>query len=84
MEIDKPIKTRGRLATVEELLAYRVLKNLIRLVDASTELLHAQGKMLDKWSDGDDNVKNGLWKNLHDKGDAVRLILDEIKETGKL
>ncbi len=35
----------------------------------------AQGRMLDRWADGDDNVKRYLWKNLHACEDAARKAL---------
>lgn len=44
---------------------------------ATWDLIHAQGRMVEKWSEGDDNVKNGLWKDLHDKGKKLRELMDQ-------
>jgi hypothetical protein len=51
------------------------LKTLIEVQEATKELVLSQGRMLDKWADGDDNVKSALWKDLHEKGDACRDVL---------
>jgi hypothetical protein len=40
------------------------------------ELVRAQGRMLERWSEGDDNVRNQLWKNLHEAGDRAREVLE--------
>ena len=36
------------------------------------DLVAHQQRMLDKWADGDDNVKNDLWKNLHNSGNSAK------------
>ena len=39
---------------------------------AAWALVYAQGRMLDRWADGDEKVREGLWRNLHAAGDALR------------
>jgi len=43
---------------------------------AAWELVRAQGRMLEKWADGDDSVKAQLWKDLHYKGETLRELLE--------
>lgn len=38
-------------------------------------------QMKDKWAEGDENVKSGLWRSLHELEDPARDLLDKI--TGK-
>lgn len=39
-------------------------------------LVHAQGRMLDGWAEGDDAAKRQLWRDLHRKGDELREALE--------
>lgn len=41
-------------------------------------LVLAQGRMLDKYSEGDDTVKQKLWTNLHSAGIQAREYLESI------
>lgn len=41
-------------------------------------LIYAQGRMIDRWSDGDDAVKKELWGELHSKGAQAREYLESI------
>jgi hypothetical protein len=45
------------------------------LANALREYVKAQGRMLDKWADGDENVKRDLWQNLHACEEAGRKAL---------
>ena len=42
------------------------------------DLVYHQQRMLEKWADGDDNVKNTLWKNLHNSGTKAKECLINI------
>lgn len=46
------------------------------VIEAAWALVRAQGRMCDRWAEGDENVKRQLWQDLHKKGDALRLLLD--------
>jgi len=70
----KPMEDRSELFNMHRALSY-VLKANEEMQQAAKELVIAQGRMLDKWADGDENVKAGLWINLHEKGDACRDVL---------
>lgn len=43
-----------------------------KLHDLAWGLVRAQGRMVDKWSEGDEAVKNDLWKALHTAGNELR------------
>lgn len=45
------------------------------LLEALTAYVRAQGRMLDKWADGDDAVKTGLWRELHACEETARAAL---------
>lgn len=51
------------------------------LIQAAWRLVHAQGRMLDRWSEADDDVKAGLWRDLHDAGDRLRDVLENQRGT---
>jgi hypothetical protein len=44
---------------------------------ASRRLVREQGRMLDRWAEGDDHVKRDLWRRLHAAGDRLRDVLEE-------
>lgn len=46
------------------------------LIAAAWRLVHAQGRMLDRWAEADDAVKRSLWRDLHDAGDHLRDLLE--------
>jgi len=75
MEID-PIPNNHKSEILNLHLALKcVITSITEIQNAAKELVHAQGRMRDKYSEGDDNVKNDLWKELHEKGDACRDVL---------
>lgn len=43
-------------------------------------LIHAQSRMLDKWADGDEAVKQQLWRDLHKAGDEAREALERSRK----
>lgn len=56
-----------------------VLEALEETQQVAKQLVLAQGKMRDNYAEGDDSVKNGLWRDLHEKGDACREVLSKYK-----
>lgn len=54
-----------------------LVQHACKLNDLLKDMVYHQSRMLEKWADGDDNVKNTLWKNLHDSGDKARQYLQE-------
>lgn len=42
------------------------------------EYLRQQSLMKDKWADGDENVKRGLWQRLHELEEPARALLNKI------
>lgn len=42
-------------------------------------VVKAQGRMQDRWAEGDDAVKKEIWQNLHNEGMAAREFLDSIR-----
>lgn len=58
---------------------------MTRLQELAWVLVRAQGKMLDKWSEGDGAVKHDLWKALQKAGDELReyLTADDEHYPGK-
>src|SRR3990172_11777879 len=48
------------------------------LESLSWELVKAQSRMLDKWAEGDDKVKNDLWKALRKSGSELRELLERV------
>lgn len=52
------------------------MMRLLQLRDALKNYVKAQSRMLEKWADGDENVKQDLWRNLHACEQAGRAALD--------
>ncbi len=42
---------------------------------AARDLLVAADRMRDQWAEGDDTVKQQLWRDLHTKADELREVL---------
>jgi len=42
------------------------------------QMIETQGKMLDRWADGDGMVQKELWQQLHTKGSGAREYLESI------
>lgn len=52
-----------------------ILQELLPMV---RQFVHAQSRLIDdKYSEGDEAVKKSLWKDLHEKGDAVFNFMDD-------
>jgi hypothetical protein len=58
---------------------YEVCKNAIQLKELLADMVYHQQRMLEKWSDGDVNVQNQLWRNLHESGNKAKDYLTSIK-----
>ena len=55
------------------------------LIEALRQYMLAQSRMRDKWAEGDDAVKNDLWRNLHALEDGARDLLARLRaEDGKV
>lgn len=67
--IDPRVKTK---AFNEAKILYDALNRTIEVKAFLQDLVYHQQRMLEKWADGDDNVKNTLWKNLHDSGNKAK------------
>lgn len=78
--IDPRIKTE---AFNQQKAIFEIVKHAGQLHSLLKDMIYHQSRMLEKWADGDDNVKNGLWKNLHDSGNKAREYLDSSEPTGK-
>lgn len=58
------------------LVVARLWRDNRRLADALDAYVRAQGRMLDRWAEGDDAVKKSLWRGLHACEDAGRAALE--------
>ena len=63
------LTTRKRVLAAE---LVNAIHNIKRLREALDAYVKAQGRMLDKWSEGDKAVKKQLWQNLHKCEEAGR------------
>ena len=50
-----------------------------RVVEALWDYRNAQRRMRDKWAEGDENVKQTLWHNLHACEEKASAALDEVE-----
>lgn len=71
------LKEREKRDLAFSLALKHVLEALEETQQAAKQLVLAQGRMLDRYADGDNAVKEGLWRNLHEKGDACRKVLSK-------
>jgi hypothetical protein len=72
--IDPRVKTD---AFKKAKMMFDLVQHTGKLHSLLTDMVYHQSRMVDKWADGDDNVKNKLWKNLHESGDEARKYLQE-------
>ncbi len=54
-------------------------ETILALADALEAYLRAQSRMLDDWAEGDEAVKQSLWRALHDCELPAREILDRVR-----
>ncbi len=55
---------------------------LLRLRETLRSYIQAQSRMLDAWAEGDEAVKQTLWRNLHELELGARDLLEEA-DTGR-
>jgi hypothetical protein len=61
----------------------RLVTERVKLRELLGAMVYHQSRMLDKWADGDENVKNDLWKNLHSCGSECFDHLDKLDKTNR-
>lgn len=55
---------------------WQMSKRLMEIDKAAWELVYAQGRMLEQWAESSPEKAEQLWKNLHEKGGALRELLE--------
>lgn len=72
----------GAIAEIDELRRVALILNH-EMLEALKDYLYAQRRMLEKWADGDNNVKNGLWRKLHSCEEKAVSVIAKAKGESK-
>jgi hypothetical protein len=63
--------------------AWEALEHYGQMRAALAAYVKAQSRMLEKWADGDENVKRDLWRDLHACENAGRAVLEVVLDSGE-
>ncbi len=81
LELRAHRQTQAKLALTEAALRAERLESA-RLREVLRDYVQAQSRMLEGWAEGDEAVKQTLWRNLHELESGARDLLEEA-DTGR-
>lgn len=74
---EKAIRDAREQERLRNTVVGKLLEYIIKVDKSAMDLVHAQGRMLEKWSEVSEEKKQELWKDLHQKGEALRQLLEK-------